>query len=107
MTEKATQSTAGNNILSQTEYDAVLSHMEVIAQASIQPNDYSLAYEEMKDLIAAGTPMRRDHIDGWLKRIRGLALASPQQNSIARVRQIEHAERAKRAIIYLLAQKRQ
>ena len=33
-TEKPTQSTAGNNILSQTEYDAVLSHIRVLSIAT-------------------------------------------------------------------------
>ena len=35
MTEKPTQSTAGNNILSLDEYDAVLSHLFVLSRATL------------------------------------------------------------------------
>ena len=108
MAEKPTQSTAGNNILSQTEYDAVLSHMEVISAAATQPNAYAVAYRDMRHLLgeAPGAPMRRKDIDIWLTQIRGIALASPQAHSITRTREIAQAERAKRAIVSLLSAKR-
>ena len=108
MAERATQSTAGNNILSQVEYDAVLSHMEVVGRAAVQPNAFALCYQDMRDLIGtdAGTPMRRDHIERWLAQVRGITLASTVEASITLEREIAHAERAKRAIAYLLERKR-
>lgn len=63
MTEKTTQSTAGNNLLSQVEYDAVLSHIRVL---SISTHADYKAVKSIWHFIQPGLAMNRSDINNAL-----------------------------------------
>lgn len=73
MTEKSTQSTAGNNLLSQTEYDALLSHISAYQWC---------VFAEKKDLIdmwrfaSAGDPLDKGKINMALVKMSSLPRVS-------------------------------